>query len=58
MSIYIRNITGKPISNYEYIVMVNAEKIAEGRVNGHTRKDGWAKLLELIAKDGETKKKK
>lgn len=50
LTLYIRNITHcKPVSDYEYIVMVNAEKIAEGTVTGHKRADGWQKLIRLIA---------
>lgn len=56
LAIYIRNISRKPISDYEYVVMVNAEKIANGTVKGHRRKDGWAKLLKLIAEHGENSK--
>jgi hypothetical protein len=49
LSLYIRNITGKPISDYEYVVMVNAEKIASGKILKHRRSDGWAKLVRRIA---------
>jgi hypothetical protein len=50
LTLYIRNIkTVKGIADYEYIVMVNAEKIAEGEVKGHKRSDGWAKLVHKIA---------
>jgi hypothetical protein len=48
LNVYIRNLDGKPTSTYEYIVMVNAEKIAEGKVK-HKRKDGWAVLVKKIA---------
>lgn len=54
LTLYIRNVSGlKPISNYKYAVMVNAEKIAEGMVKGHFREDGWAKLVSLIAEEAE-----
>ena len=52
LTVYIRNIkTVKGIADYEYIVMVNAEKIAEGKVIGHKRKDGWAPLVKRIAEE-------
>ena len=47
MTLYTRNLDGKPVSTYEYIVMVNAEKIAEGKVK-HRRTDGWAILVSKI----------
>lgn len=51
LTLYIRNITNTgDIANYEYIVMVNAEKIAEGKVYNHHRADGWKKLVEKILK--------
>ena len=54
LELYIRN-TGdkKGISNYEYIVMINAEKIAEGKIKKHKRVDGWAKLVKRIAEQHE-----
>jgi len=53
LTLYVRNISKlKPISDYEYVVMFNAEKIAAGVVKGHKRKDGWRKLIRMIA-DGE-----
>ena len=49
LEIYIRNLTRcKPLSDYEYIVMVNAEKIAEGKILKHKRKDGWVPLVKRI----------
>jgi len=49
LSLYIRNISGKPISDYEYVVMADAEKIASGKILKHRRSDGWAKLVRRIA---------
>ncbi len=52
LTLYIRNITQcKPISDYEYIVMVDAETIAKGKLKGHKRSNGWQKLVERIAKE-------
>ena len=52
--IYIRNISNlKKISNYEYLVMVNAEKIADGKILNHRRSDGWQKLVKRIAEESE-----
>lgn len=51
LSLYIRNISNTyDVANYEYIVMVNAEMIAEGKVYSHHRADGWKKLVEKILK--------
>ena len=50
LEIYIRNVG---ISNYEYIVMINAEKIAEGEVKGHKRSSGWVPLVKRIAEQHE-----
>jgi len=51
LSLYIRNISNTyDVANYEYIVMVNAETIAEGKVYNHHRVDGWKKLVEKILK--------
>jgi hypothetical protein len=50
LTLYIRNIkTVKDISDYEYLVMVNAELIAEGKIEGHNRADGWKPLVKRIA---------
>ena len=54
LTLYIHNLDGKPTSTYEYIVMVNAEKITEGTVK-HKRKDGWAVLVKKIAEQNESK---
>lgn len=54
LSIYCRNIkTLNDIADYEYIVMINAEKIAEGKIKKHRRKDGWGKLVKRIGEQGE-----
>jgi len=54
LTLYIRNLkTLKGIADYEYIVMVNAEKIAEGNVKGHRRKDGWVPLVKRIVEQEE-----
>jgi hypothetical protein len=50
LTVYIKNVkTIKDIADYEYIVMVNAEKIAEGKIEKHERSDGWARLVKRIA---------
>ena len=42
------------ISDYEYKVIIGdgsaarSHEIASGRVEGHTRSDGWDRLLELL----------
>jgi hypothetical protein len=55
--LYIRNTSNcAPISDYEYVVMVNAEKIAEGKVLKHKRKDGWQPLVKRICEQHEVKK--
>jgi hypothetical protein len=52
LSIYVRNIkTVKDIADYEYLVMVNAKLIAEGKIKGHNRKDGWKPLVKRIAEN-------
>jgi hypothetical protein len=49
LTLYVRNIkTVRGVANYEYIVMSDAEKIAEGTVKGHRRKDGWRPLVKKI----------
>jgi hypothetical protein len=54
LSLYVRNVkTVKGIADYEYVVMVNAETIAEGKVTGHRRRDGWGKLVKRIGEQGE-----
>ena len=51
LTLYIHNISKcAPVSDYEYVVMVNEEKIAEGMVYSHHREDGWKKLVEKILK--------
>jgi len=50
LTLYIRNIkTIKGIADYKYIVMLNAVEIAEGKIEKHKRKDGWARLVKRIA---------
>ena len=55
LAIYIRNIktTKDDIADYEYVVMVNAEKIAEGKIKKHKRSDGWEPLVRRIAQQEE-----
>lgn len=46
--------TGKDSSaNYDVRVKVNLETIAEFRVEGHNRKDGWKKLLQEVAEKAQ-----
>ena len=57
LTLYIRNITKcRKISDYEYLVFVNEEKIAEGTLQKHARKDGWAVLIKKIAEQHIEKK--
>ena len=46
--LHIRNTTGGSVSDYEYEVLVNTEVIAQGKVKGHTRADGWAELVRKV----------
>lgn len=39
-----------PISDYDYKVKLNYTEITSGSVSGHTRKDGWIPLVEMILK--------
>jgi hypothetical protein len=56
LTIYCQNIkTVKDIANYKYIVMVNAEKIAEGKIKKHRRSDGWIPLVKRIVEQEEGK---
>jgi hypothetical protein len=59
LTVYVRNIkTVKDIADYEYIVMVNAEKIAEGKVLKHKRSDGWVPLIRGIVEQNEKNEEK
>jgi hypothetical protein len=52
LALYIRNVrTKNDIADYEYLVMVNAELIAEGKIKGHNRADGWKPLVKRIAEN-------
>jgi len=52
LTLYIRNVkTKNNIADYEYIVMVNAEKIAKGTIKKHKRSDGWKPLVKRIAEN-------
>lgn len=43
---FINDGTGtKEVGNYDYKVFVNLKKIAEGRIEGHSRADGWQGLV-------------
>lgn len=54
LTVYIRNISKlKSISDYEYLVMVNSEIIAEGKIKKHKRSDGWAKLVKRIGEEND-----
>ena len=56
LEIYIRNTrTKNDIADYEYVVMINAEKIAEGKILRHRRGDGWGKLVKRIGFQGDKK---
>lgn len=45
LSVHFHNLTGGETSDYEYVVTVNQNRIAEGRVNGHRHQDRWPALL-------------
>jgi hypothetical protein len=53
LTLYIRKTTGGTLSDYEYIVMANAEQIASGEIPSHRRNDGWAALVKRIAEHME-----
>lgn len=57
LELYIRNVLHRKtdIDDYEYVVMINAEKIAEGKIKGHKRSTGWAPLVKRIAEQGMKK---
>jgi hypothetical protein len=55
ITLYVRCLDGKREATYEYVVMEDAVKIAEGPVK-HRRKDGWAALVKRIAEQNEVKK--
>lgn len=42
-----------PVSDYRGQVRINDRVIWEGRVEGHTREDGWPALLRMLADAGE-----
>lgn len=42
-----------PVSDYEYKVRLNHRVITEGKVEGHTRANGWVPLVQMIV-DAET----
>jgi hypothetical protein len=50
LAVYIRNISNlRKISDYEFLVMLNAQCIDRGIVKGHKRTDGYKELLRKIA---------
>lgn len=54
--LYIRNVkTKNNIADYDYVVMVNKTKIAEGTLKKHDRAQGWAKLVKRIAEEHKEK---
>jgi hypothetical protein len=54
LALYLRNIrTIDDTADYEYVVMVNAQKIAEGSIKGHKRGDGWQPLVRRIVEREE-----
>lgn len=38
--------------NYDYQIKINERVIAQGHIQGHDRKEGWTRLIELVAEDG------
>lgn len=36
-------------SNYNISTYINEEKIWSGRIEGHSRKDGWRELIIMLA---------
>lgn len=58
-SLYVRNISQcAPVSDYEYVAMVNAETIGGGTIKGHKRAEGWRELVRKIAEQGGENDKK
>ena len=52
LTLTICNVSGlAPVSDYVYAVYVGREQIASGTINGHTRDDGWAKLVKRVAEE-------
>jgi hypothetical protein len=52
LAVYVHNIkTLDNISDYEYVVMVNARKIAQGTVQNHDRANGWKPLVRKVIND-------
>ncbi|RLI66090.1 MAG: hypothetical protein DRO67_01670 [Candidatus Asgardarchaeum californiense] len=47
-----------PVSDYEYRVMINNCEIAGGKVDGHSRKDGWISLVEMILEQEKEKEER
>jgi len=44
-----------PVSDYEYRVRINHRVITEGKLEGHTRKDGWIPLVMMMLDEEITK---
>lgn len=42
--------------NYDYSVSVNTRIIAEGRIEGHCRADGWKTLVQKLVDDDNNKR--
>ena len=53
--IKLHNITGNTtgIADYTYGVFVNDRRIANGRIEGHRRADGWQQLVAMMLEDAE-----
>uniref|UniRef100_A0A6M3LRE5 Uncharacterized protein n=1 Tax=viral metagenome TaxID=1070528 RepID=A0A6M3LRE5_9ZZZZ len=52
LTLYIENTgTVNGVTDYKYVVMTDAEKIAEGRIKGHKWSDGWRQLVKMIAEE-------
>ena len=42
-------------ANYDYGVYVNYRRIANGRIKGHNRDDGWEKLIARLLNESKAK---
>lgn len=59
LTVYIQNVhTENNIAKYKYLVFINDVRIEQGKIAGHDRDDGWAKLVKKIAEQHIPKEKK
>ena len=43
----------REIGNYDVLVSVNGEVVAEERIEGYRRADGWRALVGMLANEGK-----